>query len=76
MTPRLPAVTPKEVVRVVSKLGFTFDRQSGSHAIYFRESDHRRVIVSIHSGHTIKPKTLIGIIKDMGLSLDEFREML
>lgn len=76
MSSKLPQVKAKEVIRVALKLGFEFDRQSGSHAVYYRKSDKRRIVVSVHSGKTIKPKTLYGIIKDMGLEAEEFRDML
>ncbi len=76
MSPKLPQVKAKEVVKVALKLGFKFDRQSGSHAVYYRESDKRRVVVSIHSGKDIRFKTLLGIIKDMGLEAEEFRRLL
>lgn len=76
MSPRLPVVTAKEVVRVATQLGFVLDRQKGSHAVYFRESDKARIVVPIHSGRTLKPKTLAGIIEDMGLSVEEFRNYL
>ena len=76
MNPKLPQVKAKELIRVAIKLGFEFDRQSGSHAIYYRKSDKRRIVVPIHSGKTLKPKTLFGIIKDMGLEVDKFRELL
>ena len=76
MSPKLPQVKAKELIRVAIKLGFEFNRQSGSHAIYYRKSDKRRIVVPIHSGKTLKPKTLFGIIKDMGLEVDKFRELL
>ena len=76
MNPKLPQVKAKELIRVALKLGFEFDRQSGSHAIYYRKSDKRRIVVPIHSGKDLKPKTLSGIIKDMGLEVTEFKELL
>jgi predicted RNA binding protein YcfA (HicA-like mRNA interferase family) len=76
VSPGLPAIKAKELIRVAIKLGFEFDRQSGSHAIYYRKSDKRRIVISIHPGKEIKPKTLAGIIKDMGLEADEFRKLL
>ncbi len=76
MNPKLPQVRAKELIGIAQKLGFEFDRQSGSHAIYHRKSDKRRIVVPIHSGKTLKPKTLFGIIKDMGLEVNEFRELL
>lgn len=76
MNPKLPAVTAKEVVRVAIKLGFVFDRQKGSHAVYYREKDKARIVVPMHAGKTIKPKTLAGILEDMGLTVEEFRNLL
>lgn len=76
MNPLLPQVKAKEIIRVAKKIGFEFDRQSGSHAIYYRESDRRRIVVPIHPGKDIKPKTLYGIIRDMGLELEEFKQLL
>ena len=76
MSPKLPVIRVKELIRVATKLGFEFDRQSGSHAIYYRKSDKRRIVISVHLGKDIKPKTLAGIIKDMGLEADEFRKLL
>jgi predicted RNA binding protein YcfA (HicA-like mRNA interferase family) len=76
VSPRLPIIKAKELIRVAIKLGFEFDRQSGSHAIYYRKSDKRRIVIPIYLGKDIKPKTLAGIIKDMGLEADGFRKLL
>jgi len=76
MTPHLPQIKAKKLIRIVLKLGFEFDRQSGSHSIYYRESDKRRVVIPIHSGKDIKSKTLSGIIKDLDLTTDEFQKLL
>ena len=76
MTPHLPTVTADEVVRVARSLGFQLDRQKGSHAIYLRSDDRSRITVPIHKGKTLKPKTLLAILTDMGISVDEFRALL
>lgn len=75
MTPKLPAVTAKELVRVAERLGFAFRRQRGSHAIYVRASDQARVVIPIHSGN-LKPKTLRSIIQDLKITVEEFHAML
>jgi predicted RNA binding protein YcfA (HicA-like mRNA interferase family) len=46
-------------------------RQSGSHATY-RHPDGRWTIVSIHPGKIIPKGTLRKIIRDTGLTVDEF----
>jgi predicted RNA binding protein YcfA (HicA-like mRNA interferase family) len=56
-------------------LGFSFRRQTGSHAIYVRANDQARVVIPMHSGD-LKRKTLRGIIQDMKISVDEFAELL
>ena len=73
---KLPAVRSSQVVRAAEASGFVFDRQRGSHAIYFRASDRRRVVIPLHAGVDLKPGTLRGIIADMGLSPEEFAALL
>jgi predicted RNA binding protein YcfA (HicA-like mRNA interferase family) len=73
---RFPAVTSKEVIRVLEKIGFRFVRQSGSsHAVYKRAADRKRTIVPIHSGKVIKRKTLRAILKDADLTVDAFNDL-
>jgi len=76
MSHRFHAVTSKEVVRVLTKIG-RFLRQSGSsHAIYKRDSDKKRTSVPIHSGAIVKRKTLKSILQSAGLTVDEFEKLL
>ena len=76
MSPYFPAMTSKEVIAILRKLGFAFLRQSGSsHAIYKRASDGKRTTIPIHSSKIIKRKTLKSIIEDTGLTLDEFIQL-
>ena len=75
MTPKQPAATAKDLVRVAERLGFVFRRQHGSHAIYVRPSDQARVVIPMHKGE-LKRKTLRAIIQDMKTSVDEFVSMM
>jgi predicted RNA binding protein YcfA (HicA-like mRNA interferase family) len=77
MSPKFPAITSDEVIRILKKRGFRFKRQSGSsHAIYFREVDRKRTNVPVHPGKIIKRKTLKSIIADAGLTIEEFNELI
>lgn len=76
MSPILPQVKAKDVVRVARKLGFELDRQKGSHGIFYRSSDKARIVIPMHAGRDIKPKTLQGIIDDMQITPDQFKELL
>lgn len=76
MSPFLPQVTAKDLIRVAKKLGFELDRQKGSHAVFYRPSDKARVVIPIHAGRDIKPKTLHSIIDDMRITPEKFKELL
>ena len=69
MNPPLPVVTGKRAIGVAIKSGFRLDRQKGSHAVLVRDSDRRRVVIPMHVGKALKPKTLAGIMAGHGALL-------
>lgn len=76
MSPKLPVVTDKEVIKVARKLGFEFYRQAkGSHEIWVRHSDGSRIIVPRHAGKTIKKHTMKRILEGLGISPEEFHKL-
>jgi predicted RNA binding protein YcfA (HicA-like mRNA interferase family) len=70
MSPKLPSLSAKDVVRILKNHGFTLDRQSGSHAIYIH-SDGRRTTVPIHGKRDIGRGLLRQIMKDSNLTLKD-----
>ena len=76
MSPFLPQIKAKDLVRVAKQLGFELDRQKGSHAVFYRDSDKARVVIPMHAGVDIKPKTLHGIIDDMRITPEKLKELL
>lgn len=70
-----PRVKAKDFIKVIDKLGFYFDRQKGSHAIY-KNNEGRRVTVPIHVGKDLKTATLAGMIQDIGLEKAQFFDLL
>jgi predicted RNA binding protein YcfA (HicA-like mRNA interferase family) len=76
MSVRLPEVRPRELERVVLRLGYQFARSRGSHRIYKHPGDPtRRVVLSFHPG-TVKRGTLARIVRDLGISVEEFLALL
>jgi len=73
--PRLPTVTPRQVIRALQRAGFEIDHQSGSHVVLWRPADGRRVVVPRHNRDLGRGLTL-KIIKSAGLSRDEFITLL
>jgi predicted RNA binding protein YcfA (HicA-like mRNA interferase family) len=76
VSPRLPVVEAKDLARVARKLGFELDRHKGSHAVFRRATDRARVVIPMHAGRPLRPKTLAGIIDDMKITVEQLRELL
>lgn len=70
---KLPALKPKEVIKVLEKAGFSFVRQKGSHRIYIKENIG--VTIPFHN-KDLKRGTLRHIIKQAGLTTEEFLQFL
>lgn len=72
---QLPVVSGRDVVKALGKLGYAFDRQRGSHIILrHREQPHRRAVVPDHK--EVAKGTLRSIIREAGLTVQEFRALL
>ncbi len=71
----LPIVSGRDAVKAFEKLGYVFDRQNGSHIILRQyTSPFRRLTIPDHK--TIAKGTLRGIIKQAGLTVEEFKSLL
>ena len=76
MSQRLPRISGEAVVKVLAKIGYNVVRQKGSH-LRLKDLDnpsHKPITVPLHK--SIKPGLLRKIIKDAGLSVKEFKELL
>ncbi|MBS3174902.1 type II toxin-antitoxin system HicA family toxin [Candidatus Woesearchaeota archaeon] len=72
---KLPIISGKEVVKALNKIGYEIDHQTGSHIILRNmQSPHRRMTVPNH--REIAKGTLLAIIKQAGLTREEFLELL
>ena len=60
---------------MLERSGFTLVRQSGSHRIY-KNAAGRRTTVPFHAGEILHPKTLRSILRDAGLTVEQFVELL
>jgi predicted RNA binding protein YcfA (HicA-like mRNA interferase family) len=75
MLARLPSVPAKEIVRALERAGFHFERQKGSHVTLRNPATRRTTVVPMHGGEF--PRWLLKrIIKEAGLTEDEFRDYL
>lgn len=71
----LPVVSGREVVNALEKIGYAFDRQRGSHIILRQQNPpHRRLTVPDHK--EVGKGTLRAIIRQAGLTVEEFNDLL
>ena len=75
MSPRLPALKPRQVLRALTKAGFYEDHRTGSHVILYKEGWSNPVSVPWHN-RDLKRGTLAEIIRQAGLAREEFLELL
>lgn len=75
MSPRLPVLKPKEVLRALLKAGFEIHHQTGSHAqLRHLHKPHLRVTVPRHDRFDLPPHVLKSILRQAELTLEEFLE--
>lgn len=70
----LPRISGRECARALEKAGFYFKRQHGSHIILRRDDPFAQAVVPDHK--EIDRGTLRSIIRQAGLSVDEFVNLL
>lgn len=72
----LPAVSGRDVIRALGKAGFGVDRISGSHHVLKREGHPFVITVPVHGNRSLGRGLLLALIRDSGLTRDEFLELL
>ena len=71
----LPRISGREVAKALRRIGYEFDRQKGSHIILRQTfAPNRRVVVPDHD--EVTKGTLRSIIRQVGLTVDEFKDLL
>ncbi len=71
--PKMPVVSGDEFVKAMGKLGYTIDRMRASHMILRCPG---RPQLSVPRHRELDRGTLRGLIREAGLSVDEFIDLL
>ena len=71
---KLPVLSGNDLVRILSKVGFVFDRQKGSHIILYRSNPPATITVPDHK--ELDRGTLRAIIRQVGLTPEQLRQYL
>ena len=72
MSEKYSILRPNEIIVALSKKGFIFKSQKGSHAKY--TNGHHTAVIPIHS--TVARGTLRSILIQSGIELEEFMKLL
>lgn len=67
----MPSATAREFQRAASQLGFIKRRHTGSHERW-NHSDGRAVTIPLHGGREIGPPLFYTILRQLGISVEEF----
>ena len=70
--PRLPRVTAREAQRAVERDGWFSVGATGSHEHFRHPTKPGRVTIPHHGGATLGPKVIRSIIRQAGLTIDQF----
>ncbi|MDZ4873229.1 MAG: hypothetical protein CLLPBCKN_002625 [Chroococcidiopsis cubana SAG 39.79] len=66
---RLSNISGKEAVKVFAKFDYVLDNQTGSHMILWHES---RLTLSVLNHRELAPGLLRSLIRQAGMTVDEF----
>jgi predicted RNA binding protein YcfA (HicA-like mRNA interferase family) len=73
---KISNITGREVIKVLNKLGYKFQRQNrGNHRI-FTHPFLPMIVVPVYKKKAVKPGLLNGIIKQIGIAKEEFFRIL
>ncbi len=72
---KLPIISARDLLKILHKIGYDVDHQTGSHII-LRNKDHPHRRITVLNHKEIARGTLRSIIKQSGLTLEEFLKVL
>ncbi len=73
MAGKLPVLKPKFVIKALERNGFEIRRITGSHYILKKE---RQIVTVPYHNKDLKRGTLVSIINQSGLTVEEFLDLL
>lgn len=74
--PKLPILKLRKICHVLEKAGFQFIGQEGSHMTYIKVTSERKFVVTVPHYPEIEQYILLSIIKQSGMTREEFLKLL
>jgi predicted RNA binding protein YcfA (HicA-like mRNA interferase family) len=73
---KMPSLDYKKVIRALQRAGFVVVRQRGSHIRLQKHLDDKVIKLTVPAHTPIKRSTLSHIVKNAGLTVEEFMEFI
>lgn len=73
MSDKLPRIPGQKMKQLLEAYGFTARAAKGSHTFYRDEFGHT-TIVAVHGSEALPITTIAKILRDIGMSHDEYRD--
>jgi len=74
--PNIPIISGNKLIKTLIKKGFILKRINGSHHILIHNENHITVSIPVHKGKTLGKGITLAIIKDAGLTVEEFLKLI
>ena len=73
---KLPVLSVRDVIKILSKQGFAVARQKGSHIILVKETKDGKIGVVVPNHKEIDKGTLLEIIRQSGMAKEDFLKLI
>ena len=73
---RLPVISGKEMIKILTKQGFQTVRQKGDHVSLYKKSVNEPLLVIVPLKKEIKKGTLLNILRQAKITREEFEKLL
>jgi len=73
---KVPSLPYTKIVKALERAGWTVTRQQGSHIRLEKHTEDGRRLLTVPAHRPVKRSTLSHILKQAGLSVEEFNELL
>ena len=74
--PKLPVLSGKEVIKILSKIGYAHVRTKGSHAIMNKTIEGKKITIPVPLHSELAKGTLKSIMNQAGLKLEDLLKLL
>lgn len=74
--PKIPIINGIKLIKVLKKKGFILNRISSSHHIFIHPEKQITLSVPVHKGKTLGKGITLAILKDAGITTEEFLKLL